>query len=56
MGLRPKYNDLGLCRDMARYAFIQESRSVPWITLEIRRKICRRNKTRAKAKKTGSSQ
>ena len=28
--------------------------SVPWITLEIRRKICRRNKTHAKAKKTGS--
>ena len=29
--------------------------SVPWITLEIRRKIRRRNKTHAKAKKTGSS-
>ena len=28
--------------------------SVPWITLDIRRKICRRNKTHAKAKKTGS--
>ena len=27
--------------------------SVPWITLEIRRKIRRRNKTHAKAKKTG---
>ena len=27
---------------------------VPWITSEIRRKICRRNKTHAKAKKTGS--
>ena len=29
--------------------------SVPWITPEIRRKICRKNKTHAKAKKTGSS-
>ena len=29
--------------------------SVPWITPEIRRKIRRRNKTHAKAKKTGSS-
>ena len=29
--------------------------SVPWITPEIRRKILRRNKTHAKAKKTGSS-
>ena len=29
--------------------------SVPWITSEIRRKIRRRNKTHAKAKKTGSS-
>ena len=28
--------------------------SVPWITPEIRRKICRRNKTQIKAKKTGS--
>ena len=28
--------------------------SVLWITSEIRRKICRRNKTHAKAKKTGS--
>ena len=28
---------------------------VPWITPEIRRKIRRRNKTHAKAKKTGSS-
>ena len=28
---------------------------VPWIIPEIRRKICRRNKTHAKAKKTGSS-
>ena len=28
--------------------------SVPWITSEIRRKIRRRNKTHAKAKKTGS--
>ena len=28
--------------------------SVPWITSKIRRKICRRNKTHAKAKKTGS--
>ena len=28
---------------------------VPWITPEIRRKIRRRNKTYAKAKKTGSS-
>ena len=46
-------------------SFIQESankhipsktsRSVPWITPEIRRKIRRRNKTHAKAKKTGSS-
>ena len=30
--------------------------SVPWITPEIRRKIRRRNKTHAKAKKTGSSE
>ena len=29
--------------------------SVPWITLEIRRKIRTRNKTHTKAKKTGSS-
>ena len=29
--------------------------SIPWITSEIRRKIRRRNKTHAKAKKTGSS-
>ena len=29
--------------------------SVPWITPEIRRKIRRRNRTDAKAKKTGSS-
>ena len=29
--------------------------SVPWITPEIKRKIRRRNKTHAKAKKTGSS-
>ena len=29
--------------------------SVAWITPEIRRKIRRRNKTHAKAKKTGSS-
>ena len=29
--------------------------SVPWITSEVRRKIRRRNKTHAKAKKTGSS-
>ena len=29
--------------------------SIPWITPEIRRKICRKNKTHAKAKKTGSS-
>ena len=29
--------------------------SVPWMTPEIRRKIRRRNKTHAKAKKTGSS-
>ena len=29
--------------------------SVPWITPEIRRKIRRRNKTHAEAKKTGSS-
>ena len=29
--------------------------SVPWITPEIRRKIRRRNKTHAKAKKIGSS-
>ena len=29
--------------------------SIPWITSEIRRKIHRRNKTHAKAKKTGSS-
>ena len=29
--------------------------SVPWITPEIRRKIRRRNRTQAKAKKTGSS-
>ena len=29
--------------------------SVPWITPEIRRKIRRRNRTHAKAKKTGSS-
>ena len=29
--------------------------SIPWITFEIRRKIRRRNKTHAKAKKTGSS-
>ena len=29
--------------------------SIPWITPEIRRKICRENKTHAKAKKTGSS-
>ena len=29
--------------------------SIPWITPEIRGKICRKNKTRAKAKKTGSS-
>ena len=29
--------------------------SDPWITPEIRRKIRKRNKTRAKAKKTGSS-
>ena len=29
--------------------------SIPWITPEIRRKIRRRNKTHAKAKKTGSS-
>ena len=28
--------------------------SVPWISSEIRRKIRRRNKTHAKAKKTGS--
>ena len=31
------------------------STSVPWITPEIRRKIRRRNRTHAKAKKTGSS-
>ena len=29
--------------------------SIPWITPEIRRKIRRKNKTYAKAKKTGSS-
>ena len=29
--------------------------SIPWITHEIRRKIRRKNKTHAKAKKTGSS-
>ena len=29
--------------------------SIPWITLEIRKKILRKNKTHAKAKKTGSS-
>ena len=29
--------------------------SIPWITTEIRRKIRRKNKTHAKAKKTGSS-
>ena len=29
--------------------------SVPWITPEIRRKVRRKNKTHAKAKKTGSS-
>ena len=29
--------------------------SIPWITSEIRRKIRRKNKTQAKAKKTGSS-
>ena len=29
--------------------------SVPWITPEIRRKICRRNKTHAKAKNIDSS-
>ena len=29
--------------------------SIPWITPEIRRKIHRKNKTHAKAKKTGSS-
>ena len=29
--------------------------SIPWITPEIRRKICRKNKTHAKAKKTGVS-
>ena len=29
--------------------------SIPWITSDIRRKIRRRNKTHAKAKKTGSS-
>ena len=29
--------------------------SIPWITPEIRRKIRRKNKTNAKAKKTGSS-
>ena len=29
--------------------------SIPWVTSEIRRKIRRRNKTHAKAKKTGSS-
>ena len=29
--------------------------SIPWITHEIRRKIGRKNKTHAKAKKTGSS-
>ena len=29
--------------------------SVPWITVEIRRKIHRKNKTHAKAKRTGSS-
>ena len=29
--------------------------SIPWITPEIRRKIRRKNKTHAKAKKTGSS-
>ena len=29
--------------------------AVPWITPEIRRQIRRRNKTHAKAKKTGSS-
>ena len=29
--------------------------SIPWITPEIRRKICRKNKIHAKAKKTGSS-
>ena len=28
--------------------------TIPWITPEIRRKIRRRNKTHAKAKKTGS--
>ena len=31
------------------------SRSIPWITPEIRRKTRRKNKTHAKAKKTGSS-
>ena len=29
--------------------------SIPWVTPEIRRKIRRKNKTHAKAKKTGSS-
>ena len=29
--------------------------SIPWITPEVRRKIRRKNKTHAKAKKTGSS-
>ena len=29
--------------------------SIPWITSEIRRKIRRRNRTHAMAKKTGSS-
>ena len=29
--------------------------SVPWLTPEIRRKICRKNATHAKAKKTGSA-
>ena len=29
--------------------------SFPWITPEIRKQICRKNKTHAKAKKTGSS-
>ena len=29
--------------------------SVPWITPDIRRKICRKNKTHAKARQTGSS-
>ena len=34
---------------------IRSVSSIPWITPEIRRKIRRRNKTHAKAKKTGSS-